>query len=51
MNKKELARETVNCLVILKDLAVEGKDLNNIEVKLWLEKYYQFLLDYHKGEK
>jgi len=48
MNKRELAREAVNCLVILKDLASEGKDVNNIEVKLWLEKYYQTLLDYQE---
>ena len=50
MNKKELAREAVNCLMILRDLATEGKDINNIEVKLWLEKYYQALLNYQEQQ-
>lgn len=50
MNKRELAIEAVNCLVILKDLAIEGKDVNNLEVKLWLEKYYQALLNYQEQQ-
>jgi hypothetical protein len=50
MNKRELAIEAVNCLMILKDLAIEGKDVNNLEVKLWLEKYYQALLNYQEQQ-
>ncbi len=45
--KKELARELINCLNILNDLAKENKDQSNIEVKLWLEKYYDLLKKYH----
>jgi len=50
MNKRELAIEAVNCLMILKDLAIEGKDVNDIEVKSWLEKYYQALLNYQEKQ-
>jgi hypothetical protein len=50
MTKRELAIEAVNCLMILKDLAIEGKDVNNLEVKLWLEKYYQALLTYQEQQ-
>ena len=50
MTKRELAIEAVNCLMILKDLAIEGKDINNLEVKSWLEKYYQVLLNYQEKQ-
>lgn len=42
--------EAVNCLIILKDLAIEGKNVNHAEVKLWLEKYYQALLNYQEQQ-
>ncbi len=48
--KKEIARELINCLNILNDLALEGKESNHIEVRIWLEKYFVLLKDYHGGK-
>lgn len=51
MSKKEIAREAVQCLSILRELASEEKAVSDIEVQTWLHKYYQLLLDYSKDTK
>ena len=49
--KKEIARELIQCLNILNDLVLGGKQSSDDEVKLWLNKYYVLLQDYHGSKK
>ena len=49
MDKREKAKELVMCLNILNELALEGNDLSDSEVQVWLQRYYVLLMDYHGG--
>lgn len=51
MNKKEIARELVQALNILNDIAKEGQEKDSAEVRNWLDRYYQLLLTYHSEKK
>lgn len=47
MTKKEMARDLVQTLNIINDLAKEKKDNTDPEVRVWLDKYFVDLVNYH----
>lgn len=49
MNSREIARECVQLLNVLNALAQEGKPLEDVEVQIFLRRYYEELQKYHRA--
>lgn len=47
MTKRELSREAVQSLVIINDMAKEGKNANDSEVQKWLMIHFNQLKQYY----